>query len=156
MRIVMKFGGTSVGTPDAIRRVVAIVRDVAQQHEVVVVVSAMNAPDLRTTNSLIEAAHMAAKGDSHMTALLTPRLLDLHMRAAAELSTPEECRVLEHQLRSMFAHINDLAGSIAILGELTPRALDLISGQGERCNARLIAAALRSAVSKLKPLMQPN
>ncbi len=145
MRIVMKFGGTSVGTPDAIRRVVAIVRDVAQQHEVVVVVSAMNAPDLRTTNSLIEAAHMAAKGDSHMTALLTPRLLDLHMRAAAELSTPEECRVLEHQLRSMFAHINDLAGSIAILGELTPRALDLISGQGERCNARLIAAALRSA-----------
>jgi aspartate kinase len=45
----------------------------------------------------------------------------------------------------MFDHIANLLSSIAVLGELTPRALDLISGQGERWNARLIAAALRSA-----------
>ncbi len=145
MRIVMKFGGTSVGSADAIQRVVEIVRAQAQQHQVVVVVSAMNAPTLRTTDTLIAAARAAANGDAAAAATAAPRLLELHMHAARELATPAECATLEPQLDEMFAYISDLARSIAVLGELTPRALDLISGQGERCNARLIAAALRSA-----------
>lgn len=145
MRIVMKFGGTSVGSSAAVRQVVEIVRATASQHQVVVVVSAMNAPDLRTTDTLVQAAHAAAAGDGEATAEVVPRLLDLHMRAAADLAGPDECAALEPELQALFAYISDLSRSIAVLGELTPRALDLISGQGERCNARLIAAALRSA-----------
>ncbi len=145
MRIVMKFGGTSVGSVEAIRRVVEIVRRLAQQHQIVVVVSAMNAPHLRTTDTLIRAAHTAAAGNQTAAADLTPHLLDLYVQAATQLATPDECRMLETELRAMFEHINTLSASIATLGELTPRALDLISGQGERCNARLIAAALRGA-----------
>lgn len=144
MRIVMKFGGTSVGSADSIRRVVEIIDNIAREHQVVVVVSAMNSPDLRTTNTLIEAAHAAAQGDGDAAALMAPRLLQMHMHAAYELATPEACAALEPELRDMFNYISDLALSIAVLGELTPRALDLISGQGERCNARLIAAAVRS------------
>lgn len=145
MRLVMKFGGTSVGSTDAIRRVVEIVRDVAREHQVVVVVSAMNAPDLRTTDTLIAAARAAANGDATAAAEATPRLLAMHMRVASELATSAECQALEPQLHQMFDYITQLSQSIAVLGELTPRALDLISGQGERCNARLIASALRSA-----------
>ncbi len=62
MRLVMKFGGTSVGSADAIRQVTEIVGAHAREHEVVVVVSAMNAPDLRTTDTLIAAAKAAAAG----------------------------------------------------------------------------------------------
>ncbi|NJK78397.1 MAG: aspartate kinase [Chloroflexaceae bacterium] len=145
MRIVMKFGGTSVGSAAAIQQVVSIIKHWARKHQVVVVVSAMNAPHLRTTDTLIDAAHAAAAGDSAAAADAAPRLLDLYMQAARELASPEECQTLEPQLRAMFDYISDLARSIAVLGELTPRALDLISGQGERCNARLIAAAIRSA-----------
>jgi aspartate kinase len=145
MRIVMKFGGTSVGSADAIQRVVDIVRTTAQEHQVIVVVSAMNSPDLRTTNTLIKAANAAAQGDSTVSATMTPQLLHMHMDVAGQLATPEECQLLGPQLREIFDHINTLSYSIGVLGELTPRALDLISGQGERCNARLIAAALRSA-----------
>jgi aspartate kinase len=144
MRIVMKFGGTSVGSAEAIRQVATIVRDMAFQHEVVVVVSAMNAPHLRTTDTLIGAAQSAAEGNGSAAAEASPRLLDLYMQAAQALVTPDEYRALETELSEMFDYINDLSRSIAVLGELTPRALDLISGQGERCNARLIAAALRS------------
>jgi aspartate kinase len=68
----------------------------------------------------------------------------MHMQVAHDLATAEECAQLEPQLQGMFTYITDLSRSIAVLGELTPRALDLISGQGERCNARLIAAAVRS------------
>jgi aspartate kinase len=145
MRVVMKFGGTSVGSADAIRQVASIVADSRRDHEVVVVVSAMNAPDLRTTDTLIAAAKAAADGDGDATAQVAPRLLDLHMRAAAELTTPEERAALEPELRAMLGYLSDISRSIAVLGELTPRALDLFSGLGERINARLIAAALRSA-----------
>jgi aspartate kinase len=145
MRVVMKFGGTSVGSADAIRRVAEIVASSHREHEVVVVVSAMNAPDLRTTDTLIAAARAAAEGDGDATAQVTPRLLELHLRAAAELASPEECALLEPELRAMLGYMSDLSRSIAVLGELTPRALDLFSGLGERINARLIAAALRSA-----------
>ncbi len=145
MRVVMKFGGTSVGSADAIRRVAGIVAESRREHEVVVVVSAMNAPDLRTTDTLIAAARAAAQGDGDATALVAPRLLDLHMRAAAALASSEECARLEPELRAMLDYMSDLSRSIAVLGELTPRALDLFSGLGERLNARLIAAALRSA-----------
>lgn len=145
MRVVMKFGGTSVGSADAIRRVAQIVGASRGEHEPVVVVSAMNAPELRTTDSLIAAAHAAAAGDGAATAQVAPRLLDLHLRAAAELAPPEECAALEAELRAMLDYLSDLSRSIAVLGELTPRALDLFSGLGERLNARLIAAALRGA-----------
>lgn len=145
MRVVMKFGGTSVGSADAIRRVVEIVDQHARQRQVVVVVSAMNAPDLRTTDTLVQSAQQAAVGNAEAAREAAPRLLDLYMQAARELASPEECSRLEPELRAMFDYISELARSIAVLGELTPRALDLISGQGERCNARLIAAALRSA-----------
>src|SRR5262249_40257821 len=121
------------------------VRDLAQQHELALVVSAMNAPDLRTTDTLIGAARAAAGGNGSAFADITPRLLELHMGAARALATPAECAALEPQLVALFDYINNLGHAIAVLGELTPRALDLISGQGERCNARLIAAALRSA-----------
>lgn len=145
MRVVMKFGGTSVGGADAIRQVAQIVAESRRDHEVVVVVSAMNAPDLRTTDTLIAAARAAAEGDGDATAQVAPRLLDLHMRVAAELASPEERAALEAELRSMLGYMSDLSRSIAVLGELTPRALDLFSGLGERLNARLIAAALRGA-----------
>lgn len=145
MRVVMKFGGTSVGSADAIRHVSGIVARSRPSHEVVVVVSAMNAPDLRTTDTLIAAARAAAEGDGAATAQVTPRLLALHLRTAGELATADECAALEGELRAMLDYLSDLSRSIAILGELTPRALDLFSGLGERLNARLIAAALRSA-----------
>ncbi|WP_129631421.1 aspartate kinase [Candidatus Oscillochloris fontis] len=145
MRVVMKFGGTSVGSADAIRQVAAIVNESRQDHEVVVVVSAMNAPDLRTTDTLIAAAHAAAQGDGNATAHVAPRLLDLHMRAAAELAPPAACAALEPEIRTMLDYLSNLSRSIAVLGELTPRALDLFSGLGERLNARLIATALRAA-----------
>ncbi len=145
MRVVMKFGGTSVGSADAIRQVARIVAESRRAHEVVVVVSAMNAPDLRTTDTLIAAAKAAADGDGDATAQVAPRLLALHMGVASELATPEDCATLEPELRAMLSYMSDLSRSIAVLGELTPRALDLFSGLGERLNARLIAAALRGA-----------
>ncbi|MBO9348111.1 MAG: aspartate kinase, partial [Chloroflexus sp.] len=109
MRLVMKFGGTSVGSADAIRRVTEIVGSYARDHEVVVVVSAMNAPDLRTTDTLIAAAKAAAAGNGDATAQIAPRLLDLHMRTAAEVASPAECAALEPQIQAMLDYMSNLS-----------------------------------------------
>ena len=145
MRIVMKFGGTSVGSVDAIRRVVEIVRGEVARHQVVLVISAMNAPDLRTTDLLVDTARASVAGDVSAAISLVDRLLQRHLEMAADLTPTGERREIEGFLRSAFDYVGALSHSIAVLGELTPRALDLISGQGERCNARLVAAALRGS-----------
>jgi aspartokinase/homoserine dehydrogenase 1 len=53
---VMKFGGTSVGNAECIRRAAEIVARAARERSVVVVVSAMGG----VTNHLIEAAQASA------------------------------------------------------------------------------------------------
>ena len=60
MLLVMKFGGTSVGSVEALNKVVEIVKKAKQEgHGLVVVVSAMSG----VTNLLLEAAHKAEAGD---------------------------------------------------------------------------------------------
>lgn len=60
MRIVMKFGGTSIGDGKKIRRVAEIIENSVRTGNVlVIVVSAM----ARVTDSLIEATRKAANGD---------------------------------------------------------------------------------------------
>jgi len=67
---VLKFGGTSVGTPERMRSVAdRIARLAAQGHQLVVVVSAMG----HTTDELIDLAHQVSKAPPHreMDMLLT-------------------------------------------------------------------------------------
>lgn len=68
--VVQKFGGTSVGSPERIKKVAArIAHEVSRGSQVVVVVSAMG----DTTDDLIELAHQVSEKPSHreMDMLLT-------------------------------------------------------------------------------------
>ena len=67
---VMKFGGTSVGDADCIRRAAAIVKAAADQRPVVAVVSAMSG----VTNRLIDGAHRAEAGEHEFLHPLISRL----------------------------------------------------------------------------------
>jgi aspartokinase len=61
--LVMKFGGTSVGSPDAMRTVAEIVEHEKKYWKgVIPVVSALNG----VTNLLLETAQKAAAGDSRL------------------------------------------------------------------------------------------
>ena len=75
--IVMKFGGSSVESAEAIQRVAGIVRDRLDRHPVVVV-SAMG----KTTNKLLEIARMCAEGN-HATLAYLGGIRDFHLERAA-------------------------------------------------------------------------
>lgn len=70
---VMKFGGSSVGTPERVGNVVDIIATRATAGPVAVVVSAMG----DSTDWLIEAAHLAASGDGAAAERVVDRVADL-------------------------------------------------------------------------------
>jgi len=137
---VMKFGGTSVGDAECIRRAAEIVYSAAKERSVVVVVSAMSG----VTNRLIAAAQQAASGDRNETHDLALSLRDQHFSAAKALVTNEQLYLeLFAELEVITAEIANLCQGISLLRELTPRAYATVSSIGERLSARLMAASLR-------------
>lgn len=140
--LVLKFGGTSVGSADAFSQVAHIVAQArTRDPQVVVVTSAMSG----VTNTLIAAAQAAASGQEEGYREARVALLVKHQVVAGQLVADgvERAalgRLFDERLRSF----ERLCRSIAVLGELTNRGLDVVSGLGERLAAPLLAAVLRS------------
>ena len=149
--ITMKFGGTSVGSVEAITRVIEIVRRTqtnelhptagGDMRQVVVVVSAMSG----VTNALIAAAQAAAQGDAPTVNRIIEGLRQKHLDTLAALVPDAGARFeVEGEIDSLLTHVHSLCRAIAVLGELTPRGLDVVSGLGERLAVRIVAAAMRA------------
>jgi bifunctional aspartokinase / homoserine dehydrogenase 1 len=136
---VMKFGGTSVGDADCVRRAAAIVQSAAARGPVVVVVSAMSG----VTNRLIQAAHRAQGGEQDFLAGLVEELSCQHISALEALvDDPKRRGGIAAACRDVLAELERLVRGTALLRELTPRALDAISGVGERLSTPLVAGAI--------------
>ncbi len=139
MLIVMKFGGTSVGSTERIAHAAQLaVNAAAQGHAVVGVTSAMSG----VTNVLIDAAQKAAGG--HWDPQVRQQLFDRHARVAESLTEGDAVRraaVLD-ALSQRLDRFEKLCAGLSMVHELTPRLLDAISGTGEMLAAPLVAAAI--------------
>lgn len=136
---VMKFGGTSVGDADCVRRAAAIVQSAATQGAVVVVVSAMSG----VTNRLIQAAYDAEAGEQELFPKLGGELRLQHTTALEALVSDAQKRSeIAKACRETLEELDRLLRGTSLLHELTPRALDAISGIGERLSALLVAGAI--------------
>jgi aspartokinase/homoserine dehydrogenase 1 len=145
--LVMKFGGTSVGSAAALERLVDITRQArAAWPRVVVVVSAMSG----VTDLLLAGAHAATGGDASGPSHLAVELRDRHFTTLSQLiDVAETDKALAEETGLMFAasaeEFDRLCQAVRVLGEASPRALDAISSLGERMSAPLVAAALSAA-----------
>jgi aspartokinase/homoserine dehydrogenase 1 len=139
---VLKFGGTSVGNADAFGQVAKIVASARQQDgQVVVVTSAMSG----VTDILINAAKAAAAGDRRPYREARDELMAKHQMVAGQLiGDGVERAALGRLFEARLAAFERLCRSVEVLGELTARGLDVISGVGERLAAPLLAAVLRA------------
>ena len=135
---ILKFGGSSVATPEAIRRVAAIVRE-AQGDDPVVVVSAFGG----VTNSLLAAADLAAQRDEAYMALLDALELR-HEEALRALAAAEEVSALRELLGRQFSDLRDLLHGVYLLREASLRTRDAILAYGERLSSQVVAAAFRA------------
>ena len=136
-----KFGGASLANAAGVQHAVRIVlahRPAPQ----VVVVSAMSG----VTDALLESAACAARGDAAHVRAAAKGLRAQHTEAARAL-VPRGARLdeLVGLIDAAVAELEQLAGGLGILHEVTPRTIDYLVARGERLSARLFAAALATA-----------
>jgi bifunctional aspartokinase / homoserine dehydrogenase 1 len=138
MLIVMKFGGTSVGSAERIAQAAQLAVESAEQgHQVVVVTSAMS----KVTDTLIAAARQASGGQ--WDPAVRQQLFDRHKAVAdALVSDTERHAAVLDALRQRLDRFEKLCFGLSMVHELTPRLLDAISGMGEMLTAPLLSAAI--------------
>lgn len=136
----MKFGGTSVGSTEAIKQTSAIIlQHTDQGHQVVTVASAMAG----VTNALIKAAHDSEQGDVASYKRIAQDLRQRHIQTVNELvSVANRRQRLQDEIYGLLDDFEQLCHSISIMREVTPRGMDVVSSLGERLSVRIIAAHL--------------
>ncbi len=137
--IVMKFGGTSVESQEAINRLTNIVGRFEKQHPIVVV-SAMG----KTTNKLLEAGKEAACGRREQALALVDELRLHHMTHGLPLAGGAAAE-LERYIRTHFEWLEELVKGLSVVGELSLRSADAIASVGERLSSLIVAFALSAA-----------
>ena len=141
--VVQKFGGTSVADPEAIQRLIQIVRTARSRdgRGPAVVVSAMSG----VTDALLGVA--AAAGGGRLEDALTrlDQLRERHMAMAQTLAPKESKGALGRQIDQQFDDLTALARALAVLREVSPRTLDVVAAAGELLSSRIVTAALAGA-----------
>ena len=142
---IAKFGGTSVGSPEAIKALVGIVRERGQS---VVVVSAFSG----VTDALIATAKAAAArdpswvgrfeaiGDRHRATLSA--VTGTALLGAAPASATSD---VADKVEALLAELLEVLTGVKALRELSDRTLDLVMSFGERLSSIVVAAAFKAS-----------
>ena len=136
--IVLKFGGTSVGTLEKVADSATIIE--AQPSPRVAVVSAASG----VTNLLLEAAGLAAQGDRAAAAVAAAKIRAKHAGILAGVSVPAERDGAAAVLADLHARLDASLDEVAAAGELSNRLSDRIVATGEKSMSVMMAATLRS------------
>ena len=149
MKIVLKFGGTSISTAKNIRKVSSYVHSLSKQNQVVVVCSAIDG----VTDDLIQISKFIQRGNKEHANRLTAKIITRHRQLAKETITKSQNRKkLLDTLNSDLTELEDLLHGVILLGEVTSRSLDYIISFGERLSIKIIAHTLLDLGSKSIPL----
>ncbi len=137
--IIVKFGGTSVGDADAIRRTAEIVRGRLAKRPIVIVSALAGA-----TNALIAIAEQAARGQLIGAVRNVHALRERHLEQAERLlGDTAECADVSAEMSVLFDELASLSEALSVLGDLTPRSLDTIAATGERLSSLLVTEAYK-------------
>ncbi|MCB0118522.1 MAG: aspartate kinase [Anaerolineales bacterium] len=148
--LVMKFGGTSVGSANALKSAIQIIRDAKKDWDrVVVVTSAMSS----VTNLLLDSAASASHGQVDSLPQTESTLREKHFSATDALVKDEAQReAVKAEIDALILSLVDLCKAIAVLGEASPRAMDTVASLGERMSVRLLAAVVNDAGVKAQAI----
>lgn len=148
--LVMKFGGTSVGSVEALNQTADIITKCKQDWEdLVVVASAMSG----VTNSLLAGAQAAIEGDEKACDEILADLRQRHNKTIEALleGNGEQMAVIA----DVGDHLDELEAfyaGVRTMGEVTNRGMDSIASFGERMNVRTLSALMRHRGLKSQPV----
>ena len=136
---VLKFGGSSVGTPEAISKVIAIVKERVKTNQAIVVVSAMSG----VTDQLILLAQSAAQGNEAYKTIIQ-NLEQKHLDAVRALLPIQQQAGTLSMVKQLINEIESNCDGLFMLRELTMRMQDRLISYGEILSSKIIAAAFEA------------
>ncbi|MCL2806197.1 MAG: bifunctional aspartate kinase/homoserine dehydrogenase I [Treponema sp.] len=132
--LVLKFGGSSVGSPEGIGQIIGILKDKDRLGKVpAVVVSALSG----VTDTLIALADTASCGKDfkEQVKVLGAR----HNDIASKFLKGEDKKNAAKCIETAVSQLSQVLDGISLLGEKSARSMDLIMSFGERLCAELLA-----------------
>ncbi|MFZ2492778.1 MAG: lysine-sensitive aspartokinase 3 [Thermoanaerobaculia bacterium] len=137
--IVIKFGGTSVGTAERVAAAIDIVAERREQQPIVVV-SALSG----VTNDLVAASEAARSCDIDKVESIIAAVRQRHEEVALQLVQQkfDFYEAFIKQLDRQIDQIHTILKGIALLGEITPRAKDKVTAIGEKLSSVLFAYSM--------------
>lgn len=136
---VLKFGGSSVGTPAALANVKKIVEGVPGSK--VVVVSALGG----VTDLLLSTARLA-KDDDVAYLEQYARIVERHRDVIDGIVPPAKRDQVEAVVRLMLDELANIYKGVMLLHDLSPRAQKMIVSYGERMSSVIVASIIDDAV----------
>jgi aspartate kinase len=138
--LVMKFGGTSVGSAERMKVAAAIAAEERKKRPVAIVVSAMS----KITDLLLGTMKHAEAGDRQGMANNLAALRSRHEEACRELLPEARQAGVLAQVEGLIGEFERIVNGMALLNERPPRSVDEAVAVGERLSALLISEYLTS------------
>jgi len=149
LRLVIKYGGTSISTAKDIQTVAKHLNSLSKKHQIVVVCSATNG----TTDDLIEISESIKKENRSKAEQLVSKITNRHEQLAKQtIKKPDIRKKLLTKLDQDFAELLALIDGMVLLGEVTPRTMDYLISFGERLSIKLVSSAINDSGKKSIPL----
>ena len=148
MRLVMKFGGSSLSDGGKLRNVAGIAAKAFHEgHTVVVVVSALS----DVTDDLMALSKEAQNGKASEVKKTVLILAEKHNHSVETAVNNREIQEeVQKQLKILFENLTNILLDVATLKELSPRAQDFILSFGERFSAAIFCGVLKDLGMKTR------
>ncbi len=145
MKLVLKFGGTSISSPNDIRNVAKTVASLAKNNEIVVVCSAIDG----VTDDLIRISTMIEQRNKIDAAKTLDSIIKKHKQFANQTikSSTIKKQLLE-KLNIDVLELQELVRGLTLLKEVSTRSLDYLISFGERLSDDLVSFSLQDLKNK--------
>lgn len=149
MRLVIKYGGTSISATKDIQAVAKHLNELSKKNQIVVVCSATSG----TTDDLIEISESIKKENKSKAEQLASKIINRHKQLAKQaIKKSDISKKLLLKFDQDFDELVALIDGMVLLGEVTPRTMDYLFSFGEKLSIKLISSAINDSGKKSTPL----
>ncbi|MDE1813912.1 MAG: aspartate kinase [Thaumarchaeota archaeon] len=149
MKLVLKFGGTSVSSPQNIQNVATLIKKLTKEHKIIPVFSAISG----VTDDLIRITHLIQNRNKEAASSLAKKIIKMHTDIAEQCVKNSKIKKdLISKMKADLDEFQDLLHGMLLLGEVTPRSSDYMISFGERLSINLVAFTLNEMGIKAVPL----
>ena len=149
MKLVLKFGGTSVSSPQNIKNVTTLIKKLAKENKIIPVFSAISG----VTDDLIRITNLIQNRNKEAASSLAKKIIKMHTDIAEQCVKNSKIKKdLLIKMKADLDEFEDLLHGMLLLGEVTPRSSDYMISFGERLSINLVAFTLNEMGVKAVPL----